>query len=290
VTMWHTHQFGGYNSAQGVGLNVGSGSGSFVDPAFFMCDGSVVSFAPVPNPFTGVNDIWMCVKRTINGNSQWQIEKMVGKNTVRTSAYQGIWPGGQGSEPCYVDAATLQVDNGSPTDFTYFQGVQFQGYALTGTYYSATWGIFALSTSAVDSSGNCVLNQPLPPDYGSLTPAHTFVLGLPYTSIIQPVRPDLPSQIGTGQDAIKRTAKIYIRMYKSLLGNAGSPPGRSSGLSQIPWAIPASMGQSPEIYTGDKDVFIASQYDRSGYVYIQQANPFPFTVVSYTIEGASYDQ
>lgn len=290
VTMWHTHQFGGYNPTQGVGKNIGTSSSTRIDPAYYCCDGSVISFASVPNPFNGINDIWMVVKRTISGNTTWQIERMIGKNTVRTSAYQSIFPLSAGTEPVCIDAATVQTDNGDGS-LDYFQGNQAIGYGLVGTYYSLLWGMFEISSSVVDGSGNTNLNTPLPPDYGSNTSPHVFSLGLPFIPIIQPVRPDFPSQVGTSQGAIKRTAKCFLRFYKTLMANCGSPPSNSpSPITVVPWDVPASMGQSPEIFTGDKQVFIASQYDRDGYIYITQTSPFPFTLISVVQEGAEYDQ
>jgi len=50
------------------------------------------------------------------------------------------------------------------------------------------------------------------------------------------------------------------------------------------------MAQSPEIYTGDKEVFLPTNYDREGYVYILQDQPLPFTLVSISIEGTEYEQ
>lgn len=295
VTMWHTHQLGGFNPAQGVGINIGTSTATRIDPAYYMCDGSVVSFASVPNPFTGVNDIWMCVKRTLANNTQvtWQIERMIGKNTVRTSAYQQIWPGGAGSEPLYVDAATVQTDNGDGT-LTYTQGDQADGYSLVGTYYSLLYGLFSIATNGPVAGGIATLETPLPADYGSLASPHSFSLGLPYTSIIQPVRIEINAPIGTAQGAIKRISKAYIRLFKSLGGKAGVPPGQTTNpfgnLDIIRYAPGYSMAMSPEIYTGDKQVFIPGTYDRDGYVYIVQDAPLPFTVASFSLEGEEYEQ
>lgn len=293
VTMWHTHQFGGFNTSQGVNasttVNLPSGM-TYTDPAYQVCDGSVVSFCVTPNPQSGINDIWLVVKRTVDGVTTWQIERMIGKNTVRQSAYESTAPG-NAMEPLQVDAAQILTDNGSPTNFGYTPGAYLDGYTLSGTYYSAAWGMFSISSSAAVASGACSLTSSLPPDYGNLSQPHTIVVGLPYTCIISPVRPDIPSQVGTSQGAIKRTAKCFLRFYKTLMANCGSPPSNSpSPITVVPWDVPASMGQSPEIFTGDKQVFIASQYDRDGYIYITQTSPFPFTLISVVQEGAEYDQ
>ncbi len=294
VTMWHTHQFGGYNTAQGVNQDTtvtdGTYTATLVDPSVALCDGSAVSMALVPNPLSGINDIWMCVKRSQGGHSVWNIERIIGKNTVKNSAYDSIAPG-NATEPVCLDAAVIIAGSSSdPSNYTFSVGNQLNGYTLTVTYYSQTYGMFSETATAAVSSGNCILPSTQPSDYGTNN-AHTIVMGLPYTPIIKPVRPDVPSQVGTSQGAIKRSSAVNLRLFKTLLGSCGAAPGAAvSSATAIPWDAPATMGQSPEIYTGDKRVFIATQYDRDGYIYITQPNPFPFCVVSLTQEGGEYEQ
>lgn len=295
VTMWHTHQFGGFNPNQGNG-----GGGVGTDPSYTNPDGSVCSFIVLPNPLSGINDIWLVIKRTVNSVPRWQIERMIGKNTVRNSAYSQVTPcagigNGSNAEPVTLDATVVPssiTDNGDGTSTVSTPG-NLQGFTLTGVHYNSQWGMFQINAlGPVDGSGNFKVNTaafpPTPVGLGAVTQT---VFGLPYTPIIQPVRPDLPSQIGTSQGAIKRVAKVFLRFYKTLMANCGSPPGQTtSPISIVPWTPPPEMGMSPEIYTGDKEVFIASQYDRDGYIYITQTSPLPFTLVSIVVEGADYDQ
>jgi hypothetical protein len=296
VTMWHTHQFGGYNTAHGVNQDTtvtdGTYTATLVDPSVALCDGSVVSMAIVPNPLSGVNDIWLCVKRSQGGHSVWNIERIIGKNSVKSSAYDAIAPG-NATEPLQVDAALIYPGSSSdPANYTYAVGAQLNGYPLSGTYYSQQYGVFGISSPAV-SGGNAVLTAPLPPDYAT-NGIHTICVGLPYTSIIKPVRVEMNSPIGTAQGAIKRISKIYLRLFKSLGGKAGVPPGQTTnpygGVALLPYQPGPTMAQSPEIYTGDKQVFVPSTFDRDGYVYIIQDQPLPFCVVSLALEGEEYEQ
>jgi hypothetical protein len=297
ITTWHTHQMGGFNPANGVGNNIFdnvTGTGQFyTDSANFLCDGSVVSVCSIPNPFSGVRDLWLVIKRSYQGGTAavYSLERMIGGNTVRQSAYSLVAPG-NAQEPLYVDCAYFLTDHVDPSNFTYTVGAQLSGQTLIGTYYSEEWGMFAFAPQApVASDGTITLPPDLPPDYGQSLP-HTMVMGLGYSSIVQPVRVDPPSQIGTSQGAIKRNSKAYIRLFKTLMLKMGSPPknGLPAVLETVRFAPGALLAQSAEIYTGDKEVFLPTNFDREGYVYIVQDQPLPFTMVSLTLEGSEYEQ
>ncbi len=289
VTMWHTHQLGGYNPAQGQ-KQITTGGLVTSDSAYQLCDGSVTSFAIVPNTLSGINDIWMIVKRTANGDTNWQLERMIGKNTVNNTAYSAVNPGTSYTEPYTLDACVSGADFGDPTDFAMPADVtHLNGYAqLTGAYYSATNGIFKL-LSGVVAGGAALLQQPLPVDFGTVT--NVFVMGLPYLPIIQPVRVEAGSVIGTAQGAIGKVQKAFIRVFKSMalmVGCVGpeqnSPPTRVNFRSN---AVP--MGKSAEIFTGIKNVLIPSAYDRDGILSISQPDPLPFTLVCVIMEGVEFD-
>lgn len=300
VTTWHTHQLGGYNpnSGAGAGLITGLSIGNiYTDSAYFVCDGSVISACSIPNPLSGIRDLWMVVKRSMAGATSayqgviWSVERIVGANTVRQSAYSVVAPG-NAQEPLYLDCAYFVADDSGHTSITKTVGPQLVGNTLVGTYYSEAWGMFALSMqNTVQSNGTVELQAALPPDQGTDDP-HTIVVGLPYSSIVQPVRIDPPSPIGTGQGAMKRPSKAYVRLFKTLMLKMGSPPeGTQAAVLEVVDFDPAvNMAMSPEIYTGDKEVFLPNDFDRDGYVYIVQDQPLPFTLVSLSLEGVEYEQ
>ncbi len=294
ITTWHTHQFGGFDpthgSAQDLSTNLSAGN-TYTDSANFFCDGSVVSMCSTPNPFSGMRDLWLVIKRSVGNGTIYSIERMVGGNTVRQSAYSPIMAG-TAQEPVYVDSAYNLVPTGDPTNFGYTVGTQLKGQTLVGTYYSKDWGLFAIApTTPVASNGGITLQSDLPADYGG-GDQYSMVVGLPYSSIVQPVRVDPPSAIGTSQGAIKRPSKAYLRLYKSLMLKMGTPPvnGIASPMEIVRWDPGATLGQSPDIFTGDKEVFLPATFTREGYVYIVQDQPLPFTMVSLSLEGMEYEQ
>lgn len=290
VTMWHTHQFGGFDTTKGVGSNAGSGSGQFTDPAYYTCDGSVISFCCVPNPFTGMHDVFMIVKRTVGGSQQWHLDRMTGKNTQASSVYSGVYPVTFYNEPTQVDAAALKYDSGDGL-LVYSVGAQLNGYSVVGNYYSPTYGMFKLTATV--SGGIATLTSSLPADYGANV-SNAVVLGLSYTSIIQPVRLDVGSVIGSAQGALKGISEVFVRFYKTIHAKLGSAPSSEDqnspeDIAFLPSPVSA-LGKSPELFTGDKKVLVPTTYERDGYLYLQQDQPFPFTVIAIITEGVTFDE
>lgn len=298
VTTWHTHQLGGFNASHGQEQNITdnlTGANYYTDSANFLCDGSVVSACSVPNPLSGIRDIFMIVKRSVGDQTVYVVERMIGANTVRSSAYSDIVPG-TSQEPLYADCALFVTPtNGSinPDTLVYSAASVLNGQTLVGTYYSLAWGIFALTSTGPlgyflgipSIYGVATLSGDMPPDFNTTAP-YTMIVGAPYTSIIQPVRPDMPSQIGTAQGAIKRPSKAYVRVFKSMAFKVGS----LTKLENVRFTPSIQLAQSPEIFTGDKEVFLPNNYDRDGYIRIVQDQPLPLTVVSLVIEGEEYEQ
>lgn len=302
VTTWHTHQMGGFNASHGQEQNITdnlTAPNFYMDSSNFTCDGSVVSACSVPNPSSGIRDLWMLIKRSVGNNTIYTVERMIGANTVRNSAYSSIAPG-TAQEPMYVDCA-LFLDNSKldPTTLVYKLPAVLDGTAVRGTYYSQDWGIFGLDSEAVlvptnpvSVYGTGTLSGELPPDFNTSDDSWVIVAGAPYFPIIQPVRPDMPSQIGTSQGAIKRPSKLYVRVFKSMMFQAGSPPKGNvpAKVENVKFTPSKQLAQSPEIYTGDKEVFLTAGFDRAGYVYLTQNDPLPLTLVSLAIEGEEYEQ
>ena len=297
VTMWHTHQFGGYNPAQGamtlLTVPKAADTSAVIDPAYFTCDGQATSFAVVPNPVSGIRDVWVCVKRTITGGTTWQVERMIGKGVVRNSAREATYPGVGFTEPYLVDACVSGSDFGDPTDLAMPADVSYlNGYAgLVGTYYTPTNGIFKL-TSGVVASGGATISSSVPADFGTVS--NFFCMGLPYTPIIEPVRVDSGSVIGTAIGAIGRIHRCFINVFKTMTCEVTSvgpqeieatpEPVIFGQLGQLP------MGFSPEIYTGLTNMInTPGTYSRDSLLQISAPDPLPFQFVSLIMEGDAYD-
>jgi len=277
VNAWHSHEMGGFNASEtssepSVALET--------DPVYKNCSGSIVSLAVVPNPVNGVSDIWLCVKRKINSVWKYHIERIIGRNYEYDTAYAS--PGTRMSM-YHVDAAIYRV-------FTFGVDVwatdvlggvldHIEGKTPEGTVFN-TDGIVTIKASAV-SSGDSTLTSPEPDEVSIVT------AGLPYQAVIIPVRPEAGSVIGTAQGAKKRIHEATLRVYRSLACKLGQD---ASHLEKVYFRSGSTlMGQSPELFTGDKAIKATIDYGTDQQLYILADKALPFAITSLVMEGVTYD-
>lgn len=280
VSAWHQHEFGGYDESV-LGSALDTGSGTTLDPIYTQPTGSVVSFCVVPNTTTGVNDVWFVIQRKINGTFYWMLERMIGKAFPLDTAYENL-----GYPFYFADACAVDLNEyPAAEDYILTGFAHLQGETLVGASIGTNNGIFAFDTQAVPASGNVTMNSPYPG--GFTAEAHTLHAGLSFDCIVEPVRIEAGSQIGTAQGAIKRIHEVHIRFYKTLAAKVGRD---SSNLETILFRTGSlAMGLSPELFSGDKKVKLDGDYDRDGLVYILCDQPLPFGVLSVVAEGMTYD-
>lgn len=277
VTTWHTHQMGGFNSTEVETTDPTNLYGQ-------ICSGSVISVAVIPNPSLGMNDVWLTVRRKINGDYQYHVERFIGKSiasdTIDTAFLSNA--GNYFSDACVYSANGFAL--GITETFT-FSAAHLEGKTLEGTADKIGGrGIFTVSTGAV-ASGSSILSNPRPPDY--LTVGYNVAVGLPFCSIVAPVRLEAGSQIGTAQGAIKRIHKLTMRFFKTLSAKFGPSMDQLETITFRQGETP--MNESPELFTGDKTMDFDGDYDREGYVYLVQDKPLPFSVISIIAEGMTDD-
>jgi hypothetical protein len=276
VTAWHTHELGGFDQDL-IGSDFG---GDDIDVA--MPAGSVISVAVVPNPVIGPDDVWVAVKRKINGAWYFHIERMIGGEFPYDNVYGTS--GGSGASPgighYLVDAATWNVP--SLPDYTGYSGLDhLEAEAPIGTAFNLN-GIFTVAGSDI-LSGGTTMQAPLPPGL----PSSIVVFGLPFDSYVIPLRPEVGSQIGSAQGAVKRIHKVNVRFYRTLSAKVGADEDNLETVIFREGSTP--MGKSPQLFSGDKEILPDCDYDKDGYLLILQDEPLPFSVISISAEGQTYD-
>jgi hypothetical protein len=110
----------------------------------------------------------------------------------------------------------------------------------------------------------------------------TIHVGLPYTSIIEPLRIeyDLARSEGTAQGRRKRIHDIMVRFYKTLGANVGSD---KDNISIVAFRRPSDpMGSAPELFDGDKILPFEGGWETNGDIRITQEQPLPMTVLSFS--------
>lgn len=266
VNAWHTHELGG-------------------------TDVVVNSVAVVPSPSLGLNDVWLSVSRTINGATQHHVERFMGGGITTDSAFA---PGLAINGNYFTDSSVFDA-NKYPSSEDYdsvgFDGAGIYDHLIGETVVgvaASTSGIFRLRDSEVIGSlgsTHVPLVEPYPPSYASKS--YEIHFGLPFQSVVAPVRVEAGSQIGTAQGAIKRIHRLTMRFFKTLSAKFGPSLDNLETITFRSGDTP--MGKSPELFTGDKTEDFDGDYDREGYLYIVQDDPLPFSVVSIIAEGQTYD-
>ena len=236
VVAWHKHVIGGsFNGGQSV----------------------VESIATLPTD-TGEDELYMIVKRTINGKTMRYIEKM----------------------------NVFNFGNDTTAAFFVDSGLSYSGSAttsLSGLYHLEGETVQVLANGAahankIAASGGIGL------DYSSTTAA----VGYSYTSNIQTLRIESGSVDGTSQGKPKRIHAITVRLYETVGVEIGNDSGE---IDRIPFRDSSmAMNQAVPLFTGDKDIEFAGGFDDDDRVYIKQEQPLPLTVLAFYPRMNTFDK
>lgn len=213
-------------------------------------DGEFESVATVYGLSGADDEVWFCVKRTINGQTKRYIERFKADNRVNFEAQdkEDWW---------YLDCAKRYSGTATAT--------------ITGLAHleGKTVGILAdgaVQPDATVASGQVVLADP----YSKV------LAGLPFTSTVLPMKFDFDLRDGTSRGRSKRINRVEVSLYKSLAGEA------STDGTEWLWIYPRDfddpMDSSPPVFTGDTEVVLAGNYSDSADIYLRQRLPYPFTV------------
>ena len=227
VTAWHRHIFGG---------SFGSGNA--------VCE----SVAVIPTDDSEYQ-VWVIIKRTINGS------------TVRYVEYMN----------------NFDFDE---TDDTTFNFLDSQ-LAYDGSATTTISGLDHLEGQTVSVLADGATHPDKTVSSGSITldrSSEKVKVGLAYTSLLQTMRLDVGSQDGTAQGRTKRIFDVTIRMYESVGVEVGPD---LNNMERIPFRSSANpMDQGIAVFTGDKEVEFRGNYETDGFVYVRQTQPLPLTILS----------
>ena len=212
-------------------------------------NGIVECVEHIPNPNGTQDDIWLIVRRTINGQTKRYIEYLETDFTQDTAL----------SNAFFVDS-----------------GLSYNGAAtttLSGLGHLEGQNVQVLVNGAahpdrVVTSGAITLQ----------TAATTAAVGLGYDSTVQTMRIEAGARDGTAQGKTKRINKMVIR-FLATVGAVAGPD--ENNLDRIQFRTGSDlMDQSVPLFTGDKLMEWPSGYDFDGYVVIKQNQPLPMTIVA----------
>lgn len=222
--------------------------GSFGDGA-----AQVMSVGTIP---TGTRDeMWAIVKRTINGS------------TVQ-----------------YVERLSLGLAASSPKeDATFLDSFLSYSGAATGTLSGLShlegqavqvWGDGAYLGQYTVASGAITLNN-----------AYTVTkacVGLPYTSIMETLSPEMGAAGGTAQTRMGSISDIYLRLFRSLGGSVGGTGDPQETL--VFRTTTDAMDTSPPLFTGDKQVHVEIGWNTGKRIRVEHSAPAPFQLLGMIYE------
>lgn len=230
VVAWHRHKIGG----------------SFSTTAW----GVVESLSVIPG--TGEDELWMIVKRTINGTTRRYVEFMENsfdteESSTKTNAFfvdSGL---------TYSDSATATV---SGLDHLEGETVQILG---DGNVYA---------DQAISSGGISGLSPTI--EVGQI--------GLGSTALVKTLRPEAGADDGAAQGKAKRVFNLVVR-FISTLGAKVSSDGTDYDTIQFRSGSDP-MDSSPPLYSGDKEIKLRGGWNKEGQTYIKQDQPLPFHITA----------
>lgn len=228
--------------------------------AFSSGSAVVESVAAISNTLTtskGEDTLYMIVKRTINGGTKRYIEYL--QPFDYASDIEDAW---------FLDSG-LSYSGGATTTLSGLDHLEGQ-----------TVSILANGSTHADktvSSGSITLDR-------SVTKA---IVGLKYTSALQTMRIESGSADGSAQGKVKRIHEVTARFFETVGAEIGSS---SSQTDLIPFRDSSmAMDTAVSLFTGDKQIEFASDYETDGFVYIQQQQPLPLTVTALFPQLNTYD-
>jgi 6-phosphogluconolactonase (cycloisomerase 2 family) len=224
IVAWHRHIVGG---------------------AFSTGNAVVESVASIPHPTDDYDELWMIVKRTINGATSRRIEVLT--KIEDSTSLADYW----------------QLDSGKTTAISASNKITgldaWEGETLT--VVNKTTGAYVGAYTV--SSGAITLDT---------TFTATMLTGYPFTPSMRPVK-IVPMYKQTITD-------VYLDFMNTVGGTVGSATSGNDSIRYQAEEDGDPNDSPPTMITGVKKENVKSKIDRDGSMYIQQTLPYPMTIRS----------
>lgn len=239
VSGWHRHYLGGFSDAAQT-----------LPPI-------VESVATIPAPGIQRDEVWLVVRRYINGQTVRTIEVM-----------SKVWENGDVTSACnFLDCSAGQTYGGGTTTvsgLTWLVG-QTVGVLTDGTVHPNV---------VVNSSGQITLQWS----------ANVVQVGLPYTSAGQTLNVEAGGQDGPSQGKLKRIFRAAFRFFQSIGLSLGSDAGGISTVTGGAGSFPLTFRSTNDnlnsigLYSGDQRYPYEGTWSTQGQIYWQTSDPLPSNI------------
>jgi len=226
VVAWHKHVIGGeFSGGQAV----------------------VESISALPTD-SGNDELYMVVKRTINGQTMRYVEVM------------------------------KDFDFGSTTTSAFFvdSGLAYAGSAVSGfsSLYHLEGDDVSILANGASHPDKTVSNGAISLDFSATSAA----IGYGYTSSMQTLRIESGSQDGISQGKPKRIHGITMRLFETVGVEIGNDAGEIDRVFFRDSSM--AMDEAVPLFTGDKDIEFQGGFDDDDRIYLQQTQPLPLTILA----------
>ena len=226
IVAWHKHVLGG---------------------AFSGGQARVESIISLPTD-SGEDELYMIVKRTINGQTKQYVEVM------------------------------KTFDFGSDTTAAFFVD---SGLAYSGSSVSSLSGLYHLEGAATSVLANGATHPDKTVSSGGITLDFAITsgaVGLSYTSKMQTLRIESGSSDGTSQGKPKRIHDVTLRFHETVGGEVGTDAANADRIFFRDSSM--DMDTAVPLFTGDKEIEFPGGFEEGDRIYVQQAQPLPMTVLA----------
>lgn len=241
VIGWHTHELGGASNAAGTEIPI------------------VTSVAVVPAPDATRDEVYMIVRRYVNGSVRQYIEYL-GK----------MWEADDEQlDAVYLDCSFTQVTTVSTT-------------TVPGLFHleGETVGVYAdgaVRPSVTITNGKAVLSSP----------ASIITVGYPYNSDAQTLPIEAGAQDGSAQTKTKRINRVGFWLLDALGVKYGPDFNSLTEIVFRSWGD--ILGEAPPLFTGVLRERFEGDYDRLGQVAMRCSGPFPATILGVAVQVNTSD-
>lgn len=231
-------------------------------------DGEVESIAVIPGD--GYDELWMIVKRSINGNDVRSVEMLEAFFEDTNAEYKA----NKGLNAFFVDSGITY--NSTPTT------------TITGLEHLEGEAVAVLADASVVDGLIVEAGEITLP-----TAASVVHVGLPYTGTLRQMRFNVPLADGTAQGAKKRIPKFIVRVNESGPFKAGRNADNLMPISSESVGITTggllgiTLGEIKDLFSGDIERVNNGAWDREGQLTVVQDKPLPLTLLAIIPEVAT---
>jgi hypothetical protein len=206
---------------------------------------TVESVAAIPG--TDRDEVWLSVKRTVNGGTVRYIERL----SAGILDTQGM------ASATFLDSFLTYSGSSTST----LSGLSHLEGQSVYVWDGAKQGPFTVTSGSI-----------------ALTAAVTnAIVGLAFTSALETLSPEAAAQGGTAQTREGRINEVYLRLNRSMHGKAGPADGTLETLDYTTITDNAgNYGSAAAMFTGDVRVPIAMEWGRQKRIRVEHAEPSPF--------------